>query len=55
MKQDCTVIATEFFDYGSKIGIAVTRNGKRRAVRVANPFADEIDAEWRASHPAHTE
>jgi hypothetical protein len=50
VKQDCGEIQTKHFDCGSKIGIAVTRNGERRTVKIPNPFAEEIDAEWRATH-----
>ncbi len=52
MKHDYgAIIRTQFFDHGGKIGVLVERNDVRRPVLVVNPFAEEIDAEWRESHP----
>ena len=50
MESPVTLSDPVLFDYGRSIGVAVTRNGERRAVKVENPFWPEIDAEWQKGH-----
>lgn len=52
MTQSALKIATELFDYGAHIGVVVEYRGERRAIRVPNPFAAEMAADWKAANPA---
>ncbi len=47
---DGSTLRVESFDCGMKIGIAVERNGERRALKVDHPFRFEINREWREKH-----
>ena len=48
--EDALKIKTTMLDFGRLIGVAVERDGERRAVKVENPFGPEIDAEWQRKH-----